>query len=830
MMQRLWALAETLGSLRAKLVLACVGVQLVAAAVLVSFSMRQLQDTLLAQARFETRQVLDLMEQAIAAPLAQRDYATLQQTLDLVRHDNAIRYLMLHDHRDRVIAASGWDPRQPLPPRDGTTIDLERADTTLHLGEPVVLASQALGRVDIGLSTERLRAARHEFLQRSLAVGMMALMVSALLLWALAHAITRQLSHLAQASQRVAAGDLDAKVPVSGNDEIGRLGASFNAMALALKARLTALQASEARQQQSLAAAQAEQARLATLLGALQGGIVFVDALGRVVYANDAFARLWSIPVPAPGQPLAGLLPDMAKRLQLADAVQLRALRHAAQASAPGATTELRTLDGRTIVQRLQPVEHGGSAGWVCLHDDVTEERRTQQRAHLALIDPLTALLNRRGLFEALAQALAEAGSAKQPACLLFIDLDDFKHANDLAGHHTGDEILLAVSHALRAQLRPGEVVARLGGDEFAVLCPGMAADAGGRLAARLVDAVAAVQVEGAGTALRIGCSVGVASFPDDACSAEDLLACADQAMLMAKRGGKNTWSAWRRDPQRVQAEATRVRWNRSIHRALQDQRFVLHFQPVHRCQDMGLAHHEALVRMVAEDDPTRLIAPGEFIHHAERSGKIRQLDRWVFESCVQRLAASDASAHIAANLSARSLEDASFPTFLRSSLQQHGVDPGRLHIELTETSAISDPLVARRLIDALRSLGCAVHLDDFGSGFSSFARLKLLDVDVIKVDGSFIRQLRADHSNQLFVSAMIDVAHHLRKAVVAEHVEDRETLELLRLLGVDMVQGYHLGRPALQLSDSADSRQRIHLAARAGAIVQALPRVPPPG
>lgn len=827
--RRLMAGLGARGSLRRKLVLACVGVQLAATALLVSSGLRQLQDTLLAQARFEAHQVLGLLAHTVAAPLAQRDYATLQQTLDGVRHDAAMRYLVLHDHRGRVVAASGWDPGQLLPPRDDGRIDLERADSTLHLGESVALAGQSLGRVEIGLSTERLRTARREFLWHSLAVGALALLASVGLLWALAHAVTRQLARLDLASQRVAAGDLDAQVPVNGADEIGRLGASFNAMALALKARLMALQASELRQQQSLAVAQEERARLATLLGTLQGGIVFVDAGGRVVYVNEAFARLWSLPAIGPGQALADWLPAMAERLEAADAAQLRALKHAAPVAvpAPGAAIELRMRDGRTIVQRVQPVVDGAAAGWVCLHDDVTEERRNQQRARLALIDPLTALLNRRGLLEALARVLAEAGSAQQPACLLFIDLDDFKHANDMAGHHTGDEILLAASHAMQAQLRPGDMVARLGGDEFAVLCPGMTAEPAGRLAARLVDAVAALQVEAAGTAIRIGCSVGVAVFPDDARQAEDLLACADQAMLMAKRGGKNTWSAWRHDPQRAQAEAARVRWNRSIQRALQEQRFVLHYQPVHRCQDLGLAHHEALVRMVAEDDRTRLIEPGEFIHHAERSGKIQALDRWVFASCVRRLADTDAATHIAANLSARSLEDAGFPAFLQAELRSHGVDPGRLHIELTETSAIRDPLVARRLIDALRSLGCAVHLDDFGTGFSSFARLKLLDVDAIKVDGSFIRQLRHDQSNQLFVAAMIDVAHQLRKTVVAEHVEDRETLELLRGLGIDLVQGYHLGRPSARL---ADAPQRLHLAARDGRLTWAPRRPAPPG
>jgi EAL domain-containing protein (putative c-di-GMP-specific phosphodiesterase class I) len=198
------------------------------------------------------------------------------------------------------------------------------------------------------------------------------------------------------------------------------------------------------------------------------------------------------------------------------------------------------------------------------------------------------------------------------------------------------------------------------------------------------------------------------------------------------------------------------------------------------------------------------LISPDSFVPHAERSGKIQQIDRWVFEACVVQLAATDVSVCIAANLSARSLEDAGFPGFLRDTLQLHAVDPRRLHIELTETSGIGDPITARRRIGALRSLGCALHLDDFGTGFSSFAQLKLLEVDTIKIDGAFIRHLQSDSTNRLFVTSMIEIAHDLKKTVIAEQVEDAETLDILRRLGVDFVQGYHLGRPSARIFDPA--------------------------
>ncbi len=800
-------------SLRHKLIAAGVVVQLAAGAALQLSSMRLLQGTLVEQAAVETRQVLALLDQAIAAPLAQRDYATLQQTLDLVRSDAAIHYLVVTDHRGQPVASAGWDAARPLPPRDTGEIDLRRADSTLHLGAPIQLAGQPLGRVDVGLSTDRLHQAQATFFLRSLHIGVVALLLSGLALAVIALAITRHLARLAQATQRVARGDFDVQVVVTTGDEIGQLGAGFNAMALALKERVAALEVSEAQQRVHLDTARAEQARLTTLLGAMQGGILFVDAADRVIYANSAFARIWRLPEPAAGQRLADIVPLLLTQVEPGDAPHLQAMLQHGEAE-PAGQRELRTVDGRTLVQRMQPVAAAATVqGRIWFHDDITLERQTQQRAHQALYDPLTALLNRRGLLEALQAAIAQASALPRgELTLLFIDLDDFKHANDVGGHRTGDEILVAVARALSGQLRKGEVVARLGGDEFAVLCPGLGTVDAGGLAARLVDAVAALRFEAAAQTLRVGCSIGIAAYPADARSGDELVACADAAMYQAKQGGKNGWARFQGHPP-TQAETDRPSLDARLHRALQGPGLVLHFQPVHRASDLQVSHHEALVRLVDEHDPGRLISPADFIAHAERSGQVRQIDRWVFENTVARLAAEDASLCMSANLSARSLEDASFAGFLRDVLQRHDVDPRRLLIELTASVASLDPLAVRHPIDALRQLGCAVHLDDFGRGSNTFAQLRLLEVDAIKIDGSFVRSVLSDASTRLFVAAIIDIAHHLNKTVVAEHVEDAATLEMLRGMGVDLVQGFHFSRPSARFVD-VSSRPRLHVIA----------------
>ena len=560
-------------SLRRKLIVACLLVQLAAAALLVLGSARLLQRTLAEQAHFETQRVGILLDQAIATPLAQRDYATLQQTLDLVRSADAISYLVLWDHRGKVVASSGWDPARALPARDTGEIDLDRADTTWHLAVPVAIAGERLGHFDLGLSTARLREARSDYLERSFLIGSAALVISMLVLAAIAFAITRHLARLSEASERMAAGDLQVQVPVAGNDEIGRLGSSFNAMAAALRERVAALQKSESQQKRHLEAARGEQARLTTLLGAMQGGIIFVDENAKVIYANASFARLWSLPEVEGSASIEAVVAGLARQVEPGDVAHVEAMLAGAAAPHPG-SRELHTLDGRIIVQRLQPVARGAHVGGgIWFHDDVTLERRTQQRAHQALHDPLTGLVNRRGLYEALQTAIGNAAMAGEPVSLLFIDLDDFKHANDVGGHRAGDEILLSVARTLTGQMRQGELVARLGGDEFAVLCPGTEGASAVGLATRLVEAVSTLRFPIFEQTLRVGCSIGVATYPADARTEDDLVACADAAMYEAKRGGKNGWACFHSDPLRSQAESARVNWNTRIHRALQDKR-----------------------------------------------------------------------------------------------------------------------------------------------------------------------------------------------------------------------------------------------------------------
>jgi len=329
-------------------------------------------------------------------------------------------------------------------------------------------------------------------------------------------------------------------------------------------------------------------------------------------------------------------------------------------------------------------------------------------------------------------------------------------------------------------------------------------------LAERLTRSIAMVRFQFEGQSLRLTSSLGIAVYPAHADNAEDLIARADTAMYQAKEAGKNAWRIYRSDLDTTSQMVKRMSWNDRILHALENNLMELQFQGVYYAANRSLSHFEVLVRMRDKDDPTALLMPGQFIPVAEKSGKILDIDRWVLRESIQLLAEVDAIPALAVNISGRSFDEPLLPQFIAEQLKRCGVAPRRLIVELTETSAVSDLHDAQRFIEALHQAGCGVSLDDFGTGFSSFAYLKHLQVDSVKIDGLFIRNLPNEHDNQLFVKAMVTVARGLHRTTIAECVEDEETIVMLRGFGVDCVQGYYLEKPRADhpLLASATRRQ----------------------
>ncbi len=567
-----------------------------------------------------------------------------------------------------------------------------------------------------------------------------------------------------------------------------------------LEATVTELRDAQLVQKQYLERAQDEHARLAALLGAMNIGILFVSTDNRTVYCNPAFSQIWMIP---PGTRIIGTDPvTMLTESGCTLARPEEHLRHLLQpplAGEPLTAFELPMADGRLMTQQSHAVEDafGKAVGRMWIFEDVTTERRNaDQLVYLAERDALTGLYNRHRFNEEMGRMVAEAQRGSTRVALLFFDLDEFKYINDTFGHRAGDATLIRVAGEVGGQVRRNEIFARLGGDEFAILVPDISEEMLKILAERITRSIAQVRFQFEGQSLRLTCSCGIAVYPDHARNTEDLVARADAAMYQAKEAGKNAWRIYRADLDDSQRMVMQLSWNDRILQALENDLMDLHFQGIYTAKERTLVHFEVLLRMRDKDDRTLTIMPGDFIPVAEKSGKILEIDRWVLSRSIKMLADVSAIPALAVNISGRSLDDPTLPQFIADELRRLGVPAKRLLVELTETSAVSDLHDAHRFIEALQHTGCGVCLDDFGTGFSSFAYLKHLHVDAIKIDGLFIRNLARDPDNQLFVKAMVSVARGMHKTIIAECVEDEETLLMLAAFGVDCVQGYHLEKP----------------------------------
>lgn len=572
---------------------------------------------------------------------------------------------------------------------------------------------------------------------------------------------------------------------------------------LALQRSEEELRVSERHQRKLRELAEREQSRMGALLSAMGIGILFEDDQQQVEYVNPAFLRMWGIDEHENllNKPTRTILECSSERFTSDHASQ-----HVLNVPDTQKTSEhleLKLSNGRMLTQLSYPVDdvEGRIIGRLWLYEDITLERQTaQQLLYLAERDPLTGLYNRHRFQEELNNLITASLRNRQKFALLYFDLDDFKYINDTFGHRAGDAVLVRTAGVISSIVRHMEVFARLGGDEFAILSHLQPDDDLNVLPTRIVTSISSTPLSFRETNIRLTASVGVAIFPDHGETAEDLVAHADTAMYQAKNQGKNTWAIY--DPQRDSSEVmiNRMTWYNRITQALEQNLFIIHFQGVYETTQNSLTHLEILIRMRDVNEPEHLIMPGQFIPIAEKSGQIVNIDRWVIKRSIELLNENPAMPPVAINISGRTFDDPSIPQYIRSLLSELQVDPARLIIELTETAAVSDIQDAQRFIEAVHEAGCCVCLDDFGSGFSTFGYLKYLGVEILKIDGLFIRDLPNNHDNQIFVKAMVEVARGLGKLTVAEFVEDAATLNMVKSFGIDLAQGYYLGRPGAEI------------------------------
>jgi diguanylate cyclase (GGDEF)-like protein len=730
-----------------------------------------------------------VMATALIDPLLQADYALLQRLADELFQSKAVEGIKILSPSGKPYAASGIhsEPRDGAATQSILNLDWDSAKSVGKVRQ-IRFASQDLGAVHYSISLAPQLKVRNELLRQFASIAVLTTLLAITIGFALSAQLVRRIQSIKKVSDAAISGDYSLRIEVDSEDELGRLAAGFNQLSESVNLRLNQLTESERLKTTYLNASRTEQARLHALLNSMKYGVILFGKDGSVIYQNDAAHKVWS-----------GELPVFEQNSET-----------------PG-EREIELEDGRIICQRShivygQNIDEAESVGapnqelgslWIL--EDITAERKAQNTIqYLAERDSLTGLYNRRSFTLALQQTITS--HPDEPVALVYIDLDNFKLINDIHGHQQGDKVLVDVGKKLASLTRADDIVARIGGDEFVILAKGITPSAQANWCERLVVQLSALgsvkskesdsNASDSKAGGSVSCSVGIAWFPKDTRNHEKLMAAADEAMYDAKRSGKNAWRSFQRHEEREEEKVQTVIWAERLNHAVRHSNFEIFLQGVHDAKTKEIHHYEALIRMPNRAEGGEHYSPNDFIAHAEASGKIGQLDRWMILQTIKLLARNPEFPPIAVNVSAMSLSDNWLSVYVEKQLLEHAVSGRRLQLELTETAALADIHSAQATVAGLKHLGCEVCLDDFGSGFASLTYLKLIDADYLKIDGIFIQDIHKDRENQVLLRAIVDIAQSSGRKTVAEWIENETLLETVRSFHVDFVQGFHLSKP----------------------------------
>ena len=573
---------------------------------------------------------------------------------------------------------------------------------------------------------------------------------------------------------------------IKGDDELNSLAHGINGMLERLDASQHALQL--------------EKERAQVTLSSIADAVITSNISGEVLYMNSAAERL------------TGLKSSDANGESLQDLFQLMSEDKTTKINSAWFTNSssivdevlLMRADGQEFIIRKSASilydPSGLAFGTVTVLHDVTMLRiMSNQLSHQARFDALTGLANRYEFDRKAQAAIDDAFSTSLTHCIAYIDLDKFKLVNDSCGHIAGDLFLKELANHMQVKLRGADTLARLGGDEFALLLMACRLDKAQEIMHDLLNSIQTFRFEYDDKVFKVGASIGLTEIsPKQALNLTELLAAADSACYTAKRDGGNSVNVYQIDDNRVKEQHKQLDWVSRIHAGLENNQFVLYKQSIQGLSKNAEPHCELLIRMQGDDG--KLYPPGVFLPTAERYHLMPQIDRWVINEALSIISKKNINAAgiYAINLSGQSLSQDGFLEYVLSKIAQYDINARRICFEITETAVISSLDKARQFMQALHTKGCYFSLDDFGSGLSSFAYLKNLKVDFLKIDGMFVKSILNNKIDRAMVESINNVGHVMGLHTIAEFVENQEIIEVLKEIGVDYAQGYGVAMPEL--------------------------------
>lgn len=642
-----------------------------------------------------------------------------------------------------------------------------------------------------------------------LSIGLVVILFGLILQKILQRLLAEPFANMVACARQSADGDNTARFDEGRSDEFGFL-AKFINRALDSSMRQQAdLQAALARATQSEIALSREKERAEVTLHSITDAVITATATTTIQYMNPVAERLtgWSNDE-ARGQPLASVIQIVHEGSGEPLPSPLHACLQSNVVETLAQHAVLLRRDGEQVAIETSAApmrnDQGQVFGAVMVFQDVRHARRlTRQLSYQASHDALTGLCNRPKFEECLNELLTSVPDHPLEHALFYLDVDQFKIVNDTCGHIAGDELLRQISVALQGGIRKEDILARLGGDEFGVLLKNCPLPQARQIAEKLRQRVKELRFAWQDRIFEIGVSIGVVAITPDNLDSAGILSAADLSCYAAKDKGRNRIHVYQPTDAALAQRHGEMRWATLIVETLNENRFLLFQQRICPVASSGddVEHFEILLRM--RDTDGGIIMPGSFLPAAERYNLMPNIDRWVIRHTFAAIAEGafgpprGASRRmVAINLSGASLGDEDLLDFIRANRDEFGISFDDICFEITETVAISNLSRATQLISSLRALGCRFALDDFGSGLSSFAYLKNLPVDYIKIDGGFVKDMSADPIDRAMVEAINQIGQIMKIQTIAEWVENAATLTMLKELGVNYAQGYYVGKP----------------------------------